>query len=273
MIARTVGRAVSNTGTNSYHLPPTFLLPLRCHLSTISTATTRNDPSPPLGAYTSTSPSDTSKHPIGALPSTSHATPDYSPRCHHPQLSRRSPLPPPTNPLSTSLSLLPLLAAQPPHYIIAHIHARPYLLTPGDTLRLPFHMPHAPPGTVIRLNRASMLGSRDFTFRGNPWVDEKFWKARAVVVGIEGEPMRVIKKTKRRQRKVKTVKSKMRFTVLRVQQLEVLPEGAKEEDDAREPDRKENGMIDEKGHTKSVVRPGVDEAGDSVTIEHSSIPL
>ena len=45
---------------------------------------------------------------------------------------------------------------------------------------------------------------------------------RAVVVGIEGEPMRVVEKTKRRQRRVKRVKSKMRFTVLRVRELRVL---------------------------------------------------
>lgn len=46
---------------------------------------------------------------------------------------------------------------------------------------------------------------------------------RARVVGVEGEPMRVVKKTRRRQRRVKTVKSKMRFTVLRVCELKVLP--------------------------------------------------
>ncbi|KAL9636192.1 MAG: hypothetical protein Q9164_002982, partial [Protoblastenia rupestris] len=118
-----------------------------------------------------------------------------------------------------------------PHYITAHIHARPYLLTLGDTLRLPFRMPNAPPGTVLRLNRASILGSREFTFRGDPWVDEKLWLARAVVVGVEGEPMRVVTKTKRRQRKVKTIKSKMRFTVLRVTELKILPEGAEEDVD------------------------------------------
>ncbi|KAM0794650.1 ribosomal protein L21-like protein, partial [Usnea florida] len=115
----------------------------------------------------------------------------------------------------------PLLAAQPPHYITAHLHARPYLLTAGDTLRLPFHMPHAPPGTVLRLNRASLIGSRDYTMRGAPYVDENLFVCRAVVVGIEGEPMRVVEKTKRRQRRVKRVKSKMRYTVLRVRELRV----------------------------------------------------
>lgn len=44
-------------------------------------------------------------------------------------------------------------------------------------------------------------------------------------MGVEGEPMRVEEKTKRRQRHVKTVKSKMRFTILRCVELRVLGSG------------------------------------------------
>ena len=54
------------------------------------------------------------------------------------------------------------------------------------------------------------------------------------MVGIEGEPMRVVEKTKRRQRKVKTVRSKMRFTILRVKELRVL---ATEEERREEKER------------------------------------
>lgn len=67
-----------------------------------------------------------------------------------------------------------------------------------------------------------MIGSRDYTFQGAPYVDEGLFVCRAVVVGIEGEPMRVVEKTKRRQRKVKRAKHKMRFTILRVKELRVL---------------------------------------------------
>lgn len=86
-------------------------------------------------------------------------------------------------------------------------------------------MPNAPPGTILRLNRASVIGSRDYTFRGAPYVDEDVFVCRAVVVGIEGEPMRVVEKTKRRQRRVKRAKHKMRFTILRVKELRVLVGG------------------------------------------------
>ena len=209
-------------------LPPTFLLPLRQHLSTITTTTTSNDPAPPPNAYTPTHPTQTQRYPIPPNePSLTQPNPQAT-RRRHPQLSRSSPLPPPTNPLSSSLELLTNLAAQPPHYINAHIHARPYLLTEGDMLRLPFHMPNAPPGTVLRLNRASMLGSREFTFRGDPWIDDRFFRCKALVVNVESEPMRVIEKTKRRNRKVKKVKSKLRYTILRITELKVLTESSEQ---------------------------------------------
>ena len=86
-------------------------------------------------------------------------------------------------------------------------------------------MPDAPPGTILRLNRASTLGSRDFTFRGDPWIDDKYFICRALVTGIESEPLRVKIKKKQRQRRVKRVKTKLRYTLLRVQELKVLPEG------------------------------------------------
>jgi large subunit ribosomal protein L21 len=130
--------------------------------------------------------------------------------------------------------MLPLLRAQPGgHYITLHIHGRPYLVTPGDEVRLPFLMPGVRPGDVLRLNRASVLGSRDLTLlpsgpgSRNPasgevaYVDERLYECRAVVAGVDSEPMRTKEKTKRRNRKVKTVKSKHRYTVLRISELRI----------------------------------------------------
>ena len=72
-----------------------------------------------------------------------------------------------------------------------------------------------------------MLGSRDYTYRGDPWVDETRFLCRAVIIGVEGEPLRRVEKTTRRQRRVRVKKNKMQFTVLRITGLEVLPEGTK----------------------------------------------
>jgi hypothetical protein len=95
-------------------------------------------------------------------------------------------------------------------------------------------MPQVRPGDVLRLNRATHIGSRDYTLKapepvkGNAdhgkkvfYLDERMFVCRARVVGVESEPLRVEEKTKRRQRHVKHVKSKMRFTVLRVSDLEI----------------------------------------------------
>jgi len=82
-------------------------------------------------------------------------------------------------------------------------------------------MPGVVPGDVLRLNRASAIGSRDYTLKGTPYVDERLFECRARVMGTESEPMRTKTKTKRRNRKIKTVKSKLRFTILRVAELKI----------------------------------------------------
>lgn len=141
---------------------------------------------------------------------------------------------PPRGPIpDTVKQLLPFLRAQSSHYITVHIHGRPYLVTPGDSIRLPFLMPGVCPGDVLRLNRASVLGSRDFSLRPTQpekrigpanelaYIDERVYECRATVMGVESEPMRSKEKTKRRNRKVKTIKSKHRYTVVRISELKI----------------------------------------------------
>lgn len=94
-------------------------------------------------------------------------------------------------------------------------------MTAGDIVRLPFRMPGVVPGDILRLNRASVLGSRDYTLKGAPYLDERLFECRARVIGTEAEPMRFKEKTKRRQRKVHVVKSKHKFTILRISELKI----------------------------------------------------
>lgn len=94
-------------------------------------------------------------------------------------------------------------------------------------------MPNVQAGDVLRLNRASNIGSRDFTLKGAPYLDERLFECRVRVLGVEAEPIRIKEKTKRRQRHVRRVKSKHKYTILKVvdvkvKQLdELLAEGAK----------------------------------------------
>ncbi|KAK0628479.1 ribosomal protein L21-like protein [Bombardia bombarda] len=109
----------------------------------------------------------------------------------------------------------------PGHYLTVHIHGKPYLVTEGDSVRLPFKMPGVEPGDVLRLNRAAVVGSRDFTLQGTPYVDERLFACRATVVGTEAEPMRVLIKKKRRTRRKKHVFSKHRHTILRISEVRI----------------------------------------------------
>ncbi|KAI9662097.1 MAG: hypothetical protein M1831_002793 [Alyxoria varia] len=203
--------------------------------------------------------------------------------------------PPPLSLTANLRTLLPQLSAQPPFYITIHIHGFPYLVTAGDTVRLPFLMHGVLPGDILRLNRASRIGSRDWTLLAGrldaspsssqeqqqqppdqhdsqilsppsssytdhiigrthdlpphalpashtapklgslpqAWgaqsrkkgplahLDDRLFVCRATVLGTESEPMRFKEKTKRRQRHVRRVKSKHRFTVIRVSEVRV----------------------------------------------------
>jgi large subunit ribosomal protein L21 len=92
------------------------------------------------------------------------------------------------------------------------------------------------PGDVLRLNRASLLGSRDYTLKagtnstenydgrrtGEPnYIDERLFECRARVMGVDSGPMVKEIKTKRRQRKKKQVRSKHKYSVLRVMEVKV----------------------------------------------------
>jgi large subunit ribosomal protein L21 len=81
-----------------------------------------------------------------------------------------------------------------------------------------------------------LLGSRDYTLKagtnvtesydgrraGEPnYIDDRLFECRARVLGVDSGPMVVEIKTKRRQRKEKHVRSKHRYTVLKVMEVKV----------------------------------------------------
>jgi len=115
------------------------------------------------------------------------------------------------------------------------------------------------PGDTLRLDRASTIGSRDYTLKSGAsvtsgqdlskdeiaftpvkqrtrWIDDRLYVCRATVMGVESEPMRVMEKTKRRQRHIKHVKSKHRYTVLRISEVKVRSLGDVEAEMAVSPD-------------------------------------
>ncbi|KAF7117855.1 hypothetical protein CNMCM5793_007158 [Aspergillus hiratsukae] len=179
-------------------LRPSFRACLHQATNTSSSSSSTSHPESPLSA---TPRAQSSTPTVQTLPSTDQASPL--------RLTK------------SLLEKLPHLTSQKPHYVTAHLHAKPYLLTAGDHLRLPFLMRDVKPGDILRFNRASVLGSRDFTLKGAPYIDERLFECRVRVMGVDAEPLRVKEKTKRRRRHVQKVKSKHKYTLLRVMDVKV----------------------------------------------------
>jgi hypothetical protein len=280
LISRTLRRAVLDSRGQ---LPPTFLLPWTANLSTVPHATARSDVPPPNTAQPLQAKQNILEQ---SLPKKVDTTPSSASAT-----ASAPPLPSPASgaagkdaPIEISpevREMLPLLRAQGSHYIAAHIHAKSYLLTQGDTVRLPFNMKGVEPGDILRLDRATAFGSRDYTLKaavqtpklksatmgtvevldpttGNlashsrvmpegslssapnavqaphfiphiakgkhQYLDDRLFVCRAVVMGVESEPLRILQKTKRRQRKVKNIKSKHRYTILKIKEVRLRTE-------------------------------------------------
>ncbi|KAH0827639.1 hypothetical protein AYO21_07824 [Fonsecaea monophora] len=232
--SRTLVQSALNIPSKPVAAPPTFLLPFRAKLHQTRT---RPSTTTPISRFQNTQPeippsylSATADQTSSSPSATATTTSVFAPRATTQSLDQ--PLV-----LSRSLqTLLPKLHVQKPHYIVTHIHRFPYLLTEGDTLRLPFHMKGVSPGDVLRFNRASILGSRDYTLKagtaatesydkrrtGEPnYLDERLFECRVRVMGIETQPMTLKEKKKRRNRHRKIVRSKHKYTLCRVMQVRV----------------------------------------------------
>ncbi|KAH9887777.1 hypothetical protein F4778DRAFT_786150 [Xylariomycetidae sp. FL2044] len=219
-MSRSLLRSVLELRTPVTRLPPSYLLPIRARF--LSTTTTRLQPVDPATAPSATPTQTTAPFMAPSKPATTTTTTTGPLPSRRTPPSQPVPLPAQGTPSESLAQLLPLLRAQPNHYVTAHIHGRPYLVQQGDRIRLPFKMPGVLPGDVLRLDRASVLGSRDYTVRGAPYIDDGIFECRATVLGTESEPMRVKIKTKRRNRKAKRVASKHKYTILRISELKVL---------------------------------------------------
>ena len=211
MFSRTARKSALDIRIPSVVLLPSLLRPIRA----------RYFFSTPQHIEPSTDGFNASQPPLKAAALPAEVPMKLQPTSISSQSSVPAPSPTPAVLDSSVKELLPLLAAQPSHFVSAHIHGRPYLVTAGDIVRLPFRMPGVLPGDVLRLNRASSLGSRDYTLKGAPYLDERIFECRARVMGVEAEPMRTKIKKKRRNRRTRIVHSKHKFTILRIADVKV----------------------------------------------------
>ena len=127
-------------------------------------------------------------------------------------------LPPPSSkpaPLANSQSpLLPLLHNSD-LYMTVHINGFPYLLSPNDTLHLPFRLRDVPIGSVLRMTTVSRIGVRDYTLQGQPFIDPNVFTCKLRVLEHTKQPMVVTIKTRRRRRRHRHLPNKQNYTVLK----------------------------------------------------------
>ncbi|KAK9447873.1 mitochondrial 54S ribosomal protein bL21m [Limtongia smithiae] len=111
-----------------------------------------------------------------------------------------------------------------PLYAVIRIHTNSFLVTVGDTVTLPYRLKDVDVGDVIRLTQIETLGSRKFTWKGEPFIDDEHCVVRATVIENTKEPMRVKIRKKQRTRRTKHIQSKHAYTVLRVCELGYNPD-------------------------------------------------
>lgn len=105
-------------------------------------------------------------------------------------------------------------------YAVFRIHNRPFLVTKGDTVVLPFHMKNVKVGDTLNLNDVITIGSRNHKLIDYP-IDSNLYTLTAKIIELTRKPIVVNEKTKRRQRRVRTVKTKQMITILRINELKL----------------------------------------------------
>ncbi|KAK9466418.1 ribosomal protein L21-like protein [Lipomyces arxii] len=108
-----------------------------------------------------------------------------------------------------------------PMYATIRIHKNSFLVSVGDRVTLPYRLKDVNVGDIIRLTQIETLGSRKFTWKGEPFINDERAVVKARVVEHTKEPMREKIRTKRRNRRVKHIKSKHHYTVLTISEIGV----------------------------------------------------
>ncbi|KAK9478216.1 ribosomal protein L21-like protein [Lipomyces japonicus] len=106
-------------------------------------------------------------------------------------------------------------------YAVFRIHTNQYLVSIGDKITLPYRLRDANIGDVIRLTQIETLGTRKFTWKGEPFINDDRVVVRARVVEETKEPLRVKIRKQQRTRRTKHITSKHTYTVLTISEIGV----------------------------------------------------
>ena len=125
-----------------------------------------------------------------------------------------------TTPLKTKIDTTPLKLSNE-LYAIFRIHNRPYVVTEGDKVILPFKMKQADVGDILNLTDVTTIGSRNYRLVDDP-IDQSLYSLKATVLEKTKRKYRVREVTKRRNRRVRHAVSKGDLTIIRISELKVL---------------------------------------------------
>jgi len=157
---------------------------------------------------TSTTAETSTETSTPSLPSSSFPSPNSIP------FSNTQPKPIPEKTDSPQSVLAPLLNNSN-IYMTVYINNFPYLLSPNDTLHLPFHLSDAPLGSILRMTHVSRIGCRDYTLQGHPFIDKNAFTLKMRVIEHTKQPLVVTIKKKQRQRRARHLPNKQNYTVLK----------------------------------------------------------
>ncbi|KAI9017885.1 ribosomal protein L21-like protein [Phycomyces nitens] len=121
---------------------------------------------------------------------------------------------------ATTKSSLQKLREQLHYYAIAEVAGRPFLITQNDKLVVN-RLKDVKVGDVLKLDRVRELGSKDYTLKGAPYVNEAFFDISATVIEHPKSKLIQIVKKKRRKNYKRTIEHKQTHTILRISKVDV----------------------------------------------------
>ena len=106
-------------------------------------------------------------------------------------------------------------------YATINIHNRPFLVTEGDIIILPFRMKHADIGDTLQFTDITTIGSRNYTYHVKEGLPANAVSIKGTILEKTKNPMYVKEITKKRNRRTRHVQVKHDLTKIRITELKL----------------------------------------------------
>ncbi|KAJ2548330.1 hypothetical protein EV175_004870 [Coemansia sp. RSA 1933] len=120
----------------------------------------------------------------------------------------------------TSTELVSRLRDQQKYYATVVIKGRPFTVTQNDIIVMD-RIKNLELGDLLSLTQITELGSRDYTIKGQPFVDPGLFNIKATVIEHPDGKLFTVTKKKRRTAHQKVTYHRNHYTMLRVSTIDV----------------------------------------------------